>query len=86
MNNKIIPVILAASLTIVISGCARTHLARDFGVANVHNIDQQTVNPTAYSKDVQHTLSGEKAQKVIDGYNKEKPTTSTKTLLNNVSN
>ena len=86
MNKTMMTATLAASLALAVSGCASTHLARDFGVANVHNIDKQTVNPVAYQKDVQHTLSGEKAQQVIDNYNKEKPASSNKTLLQNIGN
>lgn len=85
MQNKIIFAAAIASI-ILVSGCARTHLNKDYGVANVHNIEQQTVNPEAYKKDVAHTLSGEKAQKVIDGYNKEKPATSSQSLLKDASN
>ncbi len=84
MLNKFIIVCVTVSVMSV-SGCARTHLNKDFGVANVHNIDQQTVNPEAYKKDVVHTLSGEKAQKVIDGYNKEKPAASSQNLLKDAS-
>lgn len=84
LNKSLIVIVIATVL--FSTGCARTHLRADFGDANINNIDKQTLYPEAYKKEVTHTLSGEKAQKVIDRYNTEKSSSGSTNLIKEVSN
>ena len=84
MKSKLL---LTLSLVIVmlVAGCARMTMRHDLGDDNVANIEAQTINPEAGKKPVTHTLTGQKAQHVIDNYHSQAAEVSDERLVDDVS-
>ena len=81
MKNPAMIVLLLSS--VALAGCGGKPLKKDFSTATHNNVGKQTLNQHAPDEDVEHTLDGAKAERVIERYRDEKAQTSESSLIKN---
>jgi len=72
MQNKLI-LTLMSLVMLAVAGCSEMSLREDFGRSNMANRNMQTLNPSAKQMEVPPaTLDGQKAEKVVNEYRRER--------------
>lgn len=76
-----------AALVVFLTGCrGQPHLNPDFGNSVANNKAGQVVNPSAAAQDrADATLDGQKAEKALDRYRKDRPDESRQKLVKDIN-
>lgn len=76
-----------AAVAILLAGCrAQPHLNPDFGKSMAINASLQVIDPTAASQDrPTSTLDGQKSEKAVERYRKDRPDESRQKLVKDIN-